>query len=1294
MELVPPEPLNLTGNNIAENWRRWKQRFELFSLASGLSEKDEKVQAATLLHTAGAEALEVYNTFAWENDEDKNKVEKIKEKFQAYCNPRRNVTWERHVFNTRNQLAGESIDQYVTDLKIKAQTCEFENSKDSLIRDRIVCGIICDKTRGRLLRGPNLDLQSAIDICRSNEATATQLKVLGASAICKESTGPTEIDAIQKKPSEPHAHKQPCERCGIRHFRHQPCPAQGAECYKCGRKNHFAKVCRTPITRKPQSRVFALESSEPDDMFIGMIQNTPKPTDWKVTILLNKQRTVFKMDTGAQCNVISKQKYNQVSKAPLHQSNARLVTFGGHQLKTCGKAAINCQHRGRQYCVEFEVVDQEVPSILGLKTCTEMKLVQRIDSLDVDLLDQYSDVFEGLGCITGVTCHIKVDPTHPPVIHPPRRVPVTLRPKIQEELARMESLDVIEKVAEPTDWVNSMVTIIKPNGKVRMCIDPRDLNKAVKREYYPMRTIDEIITRMPNASVFSVLDASSGFWQVKLDQESTKLCAFNTPFGRYMFKRLPFGLSSSQDIFQKIMSEMFEDIPGVEVVVDDLLIWGENREEHDERLIQVLQRARHRGLKLNKAKCQFRQHEISYIGHVLSKDGIKPDPKKTEAITQMTPPQNKEEVQRFLGMLTYLAKFIPNLSQIAAPLRVLLEKDTQWHWHEEQVKSFKALKQLATEAPVLKYFDPNKHTKLSVDASSKGVGAVLLQEGHPIAYASKALTNSQQNYAQIEKEMFAIVFGCTRFHEYIYGMQTIEVETDHKPLETILKKPLYQAPARLQKMIMTVQKYSIDLVYRPGKELVIADALSRAYLPEQSDMSTHTDFEVNVICTLPISNSKLLQLQTETKTDPVLQQLKMMVEKGWPSNKREVPKQCLPFWSFHDQVSFNDGIFFKGEKVIIPGTMQPEMLKLIHNSHLGIEKCKRRARDVLYWPGMSTQIEDFVSNCSVCSTYTRSNTKEPLLPHSIPSRPWSKVGGDLFELRGKHYLILVDYYSGFVELNHLHTTTSNQVITQCKSQFARHGIPDIIITDNGPQFSSHEFKQFAQNYQFEHRTTSPYHPQSNGMAEKSVQTVKNLMKKALHDKKDPYLALLDYRNTPQSDNVGSPVQRLMGRRTKTLIPTTKVLLKPKVINPSVVQKELRQRKLVQKRYYNQHVKRLPKLKVGESVWLQVPDGRWAPAKVSGVSKRAPRSYFVTTPQGHSYRRNRKHLRKMSNNHTDNRTDNTDYLEEEDAGDSGNTCVVPNGESQMTTPPVIQSEMPLRRSQRTIRKPVRYSDSNY
>ena len=178
----------------------------------------------------------------------------------------------------------------------------------------------------------------------------------------------------------------------------------------------------------------------------------------------------------------------------------------------------------------------------------------------------------------GASYHIKVDSNAQPVVHLPRRVPATLRPKVQQEFDRMEELGVIEKVEEPTDWVNSMVTIVKPNGKLRICIDPHDLNKAVKRDYYPMSTIDEIVTRMPNAKVFSVLDASSGFWQIKLDMPSAKLCTFNTPFGRYMFT---FGLSSSQDIFQKTMSEMFQDIEGVEVVIDDLLIWGKSDEQHD-----------------------------------------------------------------------------------------------------------------------------------------------------------------------------------------------------------------------------------------------------------------------------------------------------------------------------------------------------------------------------------------------------------------------------------------------------------------------------------------------------------------------------------------------------------------------------------------------------------------------------------------------------------------------------------------------------------------------------------------
>ena len=425
-KLTPPEQLNLESGNLAENWRQWRQRFDIFSLATGLSEKSDKVQLATLLHVAGPTALEVYNTFTWDEDGDEQKVNKILQKFENYCKPRKNITWERHVFNTRNQQTGESIDQYVTDLKIKARSCEFGELHDSLIRDQIVCGIACDKTRGTMLREGDIPLQRAVDLCRAAEATKAQLKsISSASATADNITTEAEIHFIRNKHKR-EANKQVCTRCGHKHTSNQNCPAQGVECYKCGRKNHFAKVCKTAPFKQHPSRVHAIEcnsSDESDDMFIGMIQAGSKSKDWKATILLNRQKTTFKLD------VISKTKYNQISPEPLRASRARLVAFGSTQLHTCGKATITCQHKGRHYAIQFEVVDQNIPSILGLETCTKLNLVQRVDAIEKrtqNILSEYNDVFNGLGCITNVVYHIEIDKQSNPVIHPPRRIPVTL----------------------------------------------------------------------------------------------------------------------------------------------------------------------------------------------------------------------------------------------------------------------------------------------------------------------------------------------------------------------------------------------------------------------------------------------------------------------------------------------------------------------------------------------------------------------------------------------------------------------------------------------------------------------------------------------------------------------------------------------------------------------------------------------------------------------------------------------------------------------------------------------------
>lgn len=414
------------------------------------------------------------------------------------------------------------------------------------------------------------------------------------------------------------------------------------------------------------------------------------------------------------------------------------------------------------------------------------------------------------------------------------------------------------------------------------------------------------------------------------------------------------------------------------------------------------------------------------------------------------------------------------------------------------------------------------------------------------------------------------------------------------------------------------------VTYRLVKELYIADALSRASLKEAADNLGEKEFEVAQIKILPMSETKLEELIQCTKEDDIMQALINYTRQGWPETRSHVIVGARPYWNYKHEIHVNSDLVFRGNKVVIPSKMRKELLAKIHSAHLGMEKCKRRARDILYWPQINSEIEDLVSKCGICNKHKPQNTKEPLMPHEVPKRPWAKIGADLFEWNGKDYLLVIDHYSGYFELAQLTNTRNETVITNCKSQFARHGIPDTLFTDNGPQFSSSAFQQFSKEYQFQHTTSSPYHPQSNGMAEKGVQIAKLLLTKAKEDGQDPYLALLEYRNTPRDDVLGSPSQRLFGRRTKTRLPTTEQLLRPHTLKPDIVSERLTQKSKRQKSYYDRQAKVLPELGKKENVRVQTEKG-WTPATVVSKSPE-PRSYNVQTPDGARYRRDRKHLR--------------------------------------------------------------------
>ncbi|KAK3710878.1 hypothetical protein QZH41_014864 [Actinostola sp. cb2023] len=332
---------------------------------------------------------------------------------------------------------------------------------------------------------------------------------------------------------------------------------------------------------------------------------------------------------------------------------------------------------------------------------------------------------------------------------------------------------------------------------------------------------------------------------------------------------------------------------------------------------------------------------------------------------------------------------------------------------------------------------------------------------------------------------------------------------------------------------------------------------------------------------IQVKPKRLAHLQKCTGQDPVLQTLKDTVLAGWPERREQAPEHISDYWNYRDEITVHNGVLFKSQRVIIPRVMRANTLSRIHSSHLGAESCLRKARDIVFWPGMTSDVKETVAKCSVCADYQAKNAKQPMQTQPVPDRPWSRLSADIFTLKGKEYISLVDHYSDFIEAGELADTTAGTVIQFLKEQFSRHGIPDFIVTDNAPQLVSHEFHQFSVDWEFEHVSSSPLYPKSNGKAESSVKVTKRLFKKALRDDKDPWLALLDQRNTPTEGLGSSPAQRLMSRRTKGLLPTASTLLHPKVVEG--VKEKIKLKKQKAKYYHDRTAKTLPELEVGQDI---------------------------------------------------------------------------------------------------------------
>ena len=456
------------------------------------------------------------------------------------------------------------------------------------------------------------------------------------------------------------------------------------------------------------------------------------------------------------------------------------------------------------------------------------------------------------------------------------------------------------------------------------------------------------------------------------------------------------------------MTDLLKNEEGCEAILDDIIVYGKSAEEHDENLRKTLEIIKESGLKLNREKCEFKKDRLTYFGHVLSADGVSPDPEKVKAIRELETPNNVPEPRRVMGMINYLGRFIPNLATEMHPMSDLLKSDSVWTWGPPQQKAFDKVKKIISSSTVLAFYEPKKPTVVCADASSYGIGGVLMQEHdgqlRPVAFCSRTLTQAEVKYAQIEKECLPAVWTCERLSRYLVGLPTFKLLTDFKPLVPLINhRDLDKTPLRCQRLLMRLMRFNPQAEHVPGKQMVLADTLSRSPLKQEQEPDTIEDVQAYVSLiesTRPDTDTQMRRIREATARDVQLQKAIELTLQGWPERVEEVPLQVREFFDSRGHLSVSDGLPTYDGRIVIPTAMREEILERIHTGHQGITKCRARANLSVWWPGISKEIKEKVESRHFCQENQAAQRKEPLMPTVLPDRPWQKVSTDLFELAG------------------------------------------------------------------------------------------------------------------------------------------------------------------------------------------------------------------------------------------------------------------------------------------------------
>lgn len=1246
-------------------WEEYCEILESFFEANAIDDGDK--QRAILISVVGPTTYKLMRNLLSPEKPSSKTYQQLKLLMYNHFSPKPSEIVQRYQFDSRSRQPTETVSEYVAELRRLAHDCNYGVSLEQMLRDRLVCGLNDDRIQRRLLSETDLTFDKAFRIAVAAETASKNAKDLQVKVACNR----VKTESTVARPGR-HGNmdetRSKCYRChGTQHSAAE-CKFKNEKCHCCGKMGHIAKACRNRgqgqrdganardnkaprAQRRWENRGSrphrshnvrgreedCEQGSEPEEAFtlacMKVDPGTRRVKPYEVKVEVNKKTVPFEIDTGCSVSIMNEREFREIWKKykrpQIKQTQLTLKSYTGEEISVVGETEVEVRYKRQVKTLPLVIVRGTGPSLLGRGWLEAIKLKWgEIKHMGTerqtlqDVLIKNEEVFkEELGMLKGMKATIRVSAEARPKFYRPRSVPYAMRAKVDEELDRLLKEGIISPV-KYSEWAAPIVPVLKRSGSVRVCGDYKlTVNSASSLEQYPIPCVDDLFNTLEGGKQFSKLDLSHAYQQIVLDEESRKYLTVNTHRGLFTYNRLPFGVSSAPAIFQRTMESLLQGLPQVAVYLDDIILTGRDEADHLRTLEEVLRRLKDAGLRLQRNKCVFLQNEVEYLGHKVDMEGLHPVESKVRAIVEAPSPTTVTELKAYLGLLNYYNKFLPNLATRLAPLHHLLRKDVSWAWNKEQEDAFQKSKQLLQSAEVLGHYSADKDLLLSCDASPYGVGAVLshvMKDGteKPLGFMSRTLTPAEKRYSQLDKEGLAIMFGIKRFHKYIYG-RTFTICTDHKPLISLFheKKPVPQMGSpRVQRWAVLLRAYEYKMVYKPGKDHANADALSRLPLPqmEEEDDTDHV-LMLDVVDEPPITTAQVRQW---TAKDKELSQVHQWCLKGWP---REVDTSYRPYSQRRLELSVKDGCVLWGARVVIPMRGRKAILKQLHHTHPGISRMKGLARSYVWWPGMDMEIEKEVQSCQSCQENRKSPARAPLHPWEWPDTPWSRLHIDYAgPFLGKMFLVIVDSHSKWMEVYPTTGSTSQETIEKLRQCFSTHGLPQMLVSDNGACFKSAEFEAFVKQNGIQHVTSAPFHPASNGLAERAVQTFKEGLKKMKGHTLETRLArfLFNYRITPQTTTGVSPAEMLMSRRLRSTLD----LLLPDV------KSKIRHKQSKQKEQHDAHSK-WRSFSPGDDVYVRnySHGPKWIPAVIEEST--GPVSYTVQTGNGLSMRRHVDQIRR-------------------------------------------------------------------